>query len=273
MAKRPGLTGTVQSVVLGAARVVRDSVVASSKKGAGSVKKAKDAVQDVATGGGGGADQGTATNGGEPGRDEPAKAPVPRKAAAKRAAPSKRAAAARTATASEPAVAADDGHAVATRRTGAPRKKAVVGEPVAAPPVAPAVPAGSATLPFRPQEDPWTAEELDGVRAELRDELERLQQEMDSIESSIADVLRDSGDGAGDDPADSGSKAYGREQELTFLAATRENLFQTRRALERIEDATFGTCESCGGPIGKLRVQAFPRATLCVACKQAQERR
>ena len=32
-------------------------------------------------------------------------------------------------------------------------------------------------------------------------------------------------------------------------------------------------CASCGQPIGKARLQAFPRATLCVACKQREERR
>ena len=32
-------------------------------------------------------------------------------------------------------------------------------------------------------------------------------------------------------------------------------------------------CERCGKPIGKLRLQAFPRATLCVSCKQLEERR
>jgi DnaK suppressor protein len=32
-------------------------------------------------------------------------------------------------------------------------------------------------------------------------------------------------------------------------------------------------CESCGKPIGKARLLAFPRATLCVECKQRQERR
>jgi RNA polymerase-binding transcription factor len=32
-------------------------------------------------------------------------------------------------------------------------------------------------------------------------------------------------------------------------------------------------CGSCGQPIGKARLQAFPRATLCVACKQREERR
>lgn len=125
----------------------------------------------------------------------------------------------------------------------------------------------------RPGEEPWTQAQLDAVRAELLDERARLQEEMDAIQESIDDVLRDSMGGAGDDPADSGSKAYGREQELTLLAATKESIFQTQRALDRIDGGTFGTCESCGEPIGKRRLQAFPRATLCVKCKQAQERR
>jgi RNA polymerase-binding transcription factor DksA len=50
-------------------------------------------------------------------------------------------------------------------------------------------------------------------------------------------------------------------------------LEQTERALARIADGTYGVCEICGNPIGKLRLQAFPRATLCVADKQRQERR
>ena len=44
-------------------------------------------------------------------------------------------------------------------------------------------------------------------------------------------------------------------------------------ALERLETGTYGNCESCGQPIGKARLQAFPRATLCVSCKQREERR
>jgi len=45
------------------------------------------------------------------------------------------------------------------------------------------------------------------------------------------------------------------------------------RALARIDAGTYGVCESCGKPIGKARLLAFPRATLCVPCKQREERR
>ena len=48
---------------------------------------------------------------------------------------------------------------------------------------------------------------------------------------------------------------------------------QIDRALARIADGTYGICESCGNPIGKMRAMAFPRATLCMTCKQREERR
>ena len=41
----------------------------------------------------------------------------------------------------------------------------------------------------------------------------------------------------------------------------------------RIQSHTFGTCIACGEGIGKARLQAFPRATHCVTCKQREERR
>jgi DnaK suppressor protein len=49
-------------------------------------------------------------------------------------------------------------------------------------------------------------------------------------------------------------------------------LRQAEHALERLDAGTYGTCENCGNPIGKGRLQAFPRATLCVTCKTKQER-
>lgn len=128
-------------------------------------------------------------------------------------------------------------------------------------------------LAVRTGETPWTAEELGAVHAELMGERERIEREVATLQSSIADVLRDSGDGAGDDTADTGSKAFEREQEMTLLANTRESLFQTEHALRRIDAGTYGACESCGEAVGKARLQAFPRATLCVSCKQKQERR
>ena len=125
----------------------------------------------------------------------------------------------------------------------------------------------------RADEDPWTRKELAEVRAELNDEVRRLRAELDLAEHDIDDMLRDAGDGAGDDPADAGSKTFEREHEMSLANNTRDMLMQAERALARIDNGTYGICENCGNPIGKARLQVFPRATLCMTCKQREERR
>ncbi|MGV9285098.1 TraR/DksA family transcriptional regulator [Streptomyces sp. NPDC003730] len=136
---------------------------------------------------------------------------------------------------------------------------------------------GTAAVPgdlaVRPGEDPWTPQEVEEARGELQSEADRLRTEIDSSERSLQGMMRDSGDGAGDDEADTGSKNITREHELALAATAREVLSQTERALDRLDAGTYGLCENCGNPIGKARMQAFPRATLCVECKQKQERR
>jgi DnaK suppressor protein len=133
--------------------------------------------------------------------------------------------------------------------------------------------AGAAGFPVREGEGPWTKAEIAKVRWRLAEEAAELRTEIDRAESDIADRLGDSVSDAGDDQADVGAKAYEREHELSLAYNARELLMQTERALARIESGSYGWCESCGKPIGKARLQAFPRATLCVSCKQREERR
>jgi DnaK suppressor protein len=133
--------------------------------------------------------------------------------------------------------------------------------------------AAPASLPVRLGEDPWTDAEVAEVRAELEAEAIGLRKEIGQAESEIADRFGDSVSQAGDDEADASSKLAQREHNLALTQNTRELLQQTEHALARIDAGTYGECESCGKPIGKARLQAFPRATLCVECKQKQERR
>ena len=60
---------------------------------------------------------------------------------------------------------------------------------------------------------------------------------------------------------------------MSLAANSRDLLSQVERALQRLDNGSYGICENCGNPIGKARLQAFPRATLCVTCKQREERR
>jgi len=128
-------------------------------------------------------------------------------------------------------------------------------------------------LRVRADETPWTAKELKAVRAELEADIARLQGEISLAESELAGLMRDAGDGAGDDQADAGTKTFEREQEISLANNARVMFEQSEHALERIVDRSYGICESCGNPIGKNRLLAFPRATLCMPCKSKQERR
>ncbi len=128
-------------------------------------------------------------------------------------------------------------------------------------------------LVVREDEAPWTPKELQEVRGELQTDAKRLQSEIAEADNDVRTLMRDNGDGAGNDQADVGSNTFERDHEMAIVAQHREMLEQVERALSRIQDGTYGICERCGNPIGKMRLMAFPRATLCVPCKQREERR
>jgi RNA polymerase-binding protein DksA len=129
------------------------------------------------------------------------------------------------------------------------------------------------TLTVKPGEDPWTAAELAELRGELEADVVHLKEEIRAAEQEIVGLLRDGGDGAGNDQADVGSTTLERDHEMSLANNARDMLDQSQRALAKIDDGTYGVCESCGNAIGKGRLQAFPRATLCVSCKEREERR
>ena len=63
-------------------------------------------------------------------------------------------------------------------------------------------------------------------------------------------------------------------QSFTFRLRGREKIFldKIEKALRKIEDGTFGTCEECGEEISVKRLEARPETTLCIRCKEDQER-
>ncbi|MDE0777935.1 MAG: TraR/DksA C4-type zinc finger protein [Nocardioides sp.] len=122
-------------------------------------------------------------------------------------------------------------------------------------------------------ESAWTPDELKEVLDELHEQREHSSAIVEQHESELDGLLRNSGDGAGQDQADVGASSFERDYEITLLGNERDKVAQIDRALARIDDGTYGVCESCGQPIGKMRLMAFPRATLCMTCKQREERR
>ncbi|EWT05144.1 hypothetical protein N864_06805 [Intrasporangium chromatireducens Q5-1] len=128
------------------------------------------------------------------------------------------------------------------------------------------------SLKVKEDEAPWTSEELRAVGKYLREEIESYEREIERAEEELANFIRSSSDGGGEDQADAGAKTFERDHEIALANNSRDMLRQTERALEQLRAGTYGICENCGNPIGKGRLQVFPRATLCMTCKTKQER-
>jgi len=101
------------------------------------------------------------------------------------------------------------------------------------------------------------------------------------LKAQMAELLEDAGKTVSDmteeninfpDPTDRASLESDRNFELRIRDRERKLINKIREALERIDDETFGQCESCEEEIGANRLRARPVTTLCIDCKTEQER-
>jgi RNA polymerase-binding protein DksA len=206
----------------------------------------------------------------------PAKKAAARKTAARKAAAKK--AVAKKAAASKPRGRANKAASSIARRLGLHRRHPAPGTGAKKATAKKAAKKAAAKkvasrLAVRETESPWTPRELREVRRALQGDAERLRGEISVADRDVQTLMRDHGEGAGNDQADVGSNTFERDHEMAIAAQHRHMLQQVERALSRIKAGTYGVCERCGNPIGKMRLMAFPRATLCVTCKQLEERR
>lgn len=104
-------------------------------------------------------------------------------------------------------------------------------------------------------------DQLEAKRDEI---IKRAQQTLDQDMSLDVDDLPDEMDLA--------SSEY--LQSFTFRLRGREKVFldKIQKALAKIEDGTFGVCDECGERISVKRLEARPETTLCIRCKEDQER-
>ena len=102
---------------------------------------------------------------------------------------------------------------------------------------------------------------LEAKRAEI---IRRAQQTLDEDMSLDVNDLPDEMDLA--------SSEY--LQSFTFRLRGREKVFleKIQKALNKIADGSFGVCEECGAGISPKRLEARPETTLCIRCKEDQER-
>jgi len=96
------------------------------------------------------------------------------------------------------------------------------------------------------------------VRADLTAERDRLATQIDSLEPSTSDSRVD------DNFADLGQVAAEQGENQALAAQLRNELAEVELALKKLDDGTYGRCETCGEPIAPARLEAMPAARFCI---------
>ena len=105
-----------------------------------------------------------------------------------------------------------------------------------------------------------------------RDTLEEMRaQLLHSVQQDLNEV-RDASKDEGMDTYDLASDARDKEINLILGDRDREKVQAIDEALGRVNDGSYGICESCEGEIAEARLQALPFTRLCVNCQADRER-
>ncbi len=96
------------------------------------------------------------------------------------------------------------------------------------------------------------------VRADLTSERDRLAIQIDKLEPSTSE------DRVDDNFADLGQVAAEQGENQALAAQLRVELAEVDRALQKLDDGTYGLCETCGEPIAPARLEAMPAARFCI---------
>jgi RNA polymerase-binding protein DksA len=110
--------------------------------------------------------------------------------------------------------------------------------------------------------------DTDHFREELEAARERIQRTIEHHDIGNASLTEETGEllsGSADNHlADTATETYERELDEGLEEDAREQLHQIEKALGRIDDGTYGTCEICGKEIPVERLEAVPWTTLCI---------
>jgi DnaK suppressor protein len=110
-----------------------------------------------------------------------------------------------------------------------------------------------------PLDDP----DLQAIRAEL-------EHRRDSTRARIAALSKrpeaGSGLGFGKRIGDGTTEAVNRLTDIGVGQSLEQTLARTERALKKVDDGTYGICDSCGETISPGRMRALPDGVLCLAC-------
>ena len=169
------------------------------------------------------------------------------------------------------------GKVAGTRSPAKPAARAAAPEKVAAPAakIAASTPAPKDLVKVGKKAN-YDKDSLGTIRKRLMEQREELENQLAAIEESATGLSQSEMSGEvsyDEDFADAGSFPFEREKEFSIANNVTDLRTKTDRALHRIEEGSYGICESCGQPIEPARLKALPHVTLCLKCKKAEERR
>ena len=105
----------------------------------------------------------------------------------------------------------------------------------------------------------------------IRERLLGKRSELLNLIQSSKSLERDVGDLTFSNEIDLASSLEGREMIFQLTSRDRNELRLIEDALFRINDGTYGACESCEKKISLKRLQIMPLTTLCIDCQEAAE--
>ena len=115
----------------------------------------------------------------------------------------------------------------------------------------------------------WNKKELANFQKIILVKRKTVEKELESSREKADEVLKNNSVNAiySSHMADAGTDQ--QEMEKNYYMMDRENTFlqYLNRALEMIEDGTFGICVNCGQLIKKERLLEVPHTTSCFECK------
>jgi DnaK suppressor protein len=100
----------------------------------------------------------------------------------------------------------------------------------------------------------------------------RLHSLLEEAEKTVSDMVQDR-KVEFPDPTDRASFESERNFLLRIKDRDRKLIMKVKEALNRIDNGTFGICESCGRPISEKRLMARPITTQCIGCKTEGEQK
>ena len=104
---------------------------------------------------------------------------------------------------------------------------------------------------------------------ELRAELARM---VKGLEEDQQDRAESEGDMTENDSGDMSQSLFTREMDATVEQTMEKRLESVDRALQKIEEGTYGICDATGEPIPRGRLEAMPEAIYTVEAQQRRER-